>query len=448
MPGIVSKEEPLEVAIVGGGIIGLALAAGLVYRNVRVKVYEKTSSFRPIGAGIGFTEALALLHPGALEAERKVATANGDPNDPNDWLKYVDAYNHEGDESDEEPLRFQLYTGYRGFEGCVRAHFLEELLKLIPKDVIVFSKNIDTVVDQGDNKKTILRFKDGTTAEADVVVGCDGIKSRIRKLMLGNHPAAEPSYNHQYAVRCALPMDMAAAALGEYKAHNRHMHMGQNSYIGSVPIGLGKMINVVAFVLDPGEWPDKDSLTAPADADTIIKAFQHHRAPISRLIQKVVEYTGDTGLVKWGIFDSVDNPSPTFSKGRVAIAGDAAHAMSPHHGAGAGTGIEDCLVLADLLADVNKGVGVDAGLRAGRGAAIRAALQAYTNIRIERAHFICSSSRVVGQLLEWRYPPTMTDWDKCLAELRWRSHKIWHYDEGQMVKDAQAEYKKLLEAGQ
>jgi salicylate hydroxylase len=158
--------EPFEVAVIGGGIVGLALVTGLLHRGVSVKLYEKTSAFRPIGAGIGFTpntqQALQLLNPGAFEAQQKVTTANGDPKNPNDWLLYLDGYH-----SDEEELIFKLHAGYRGFEGCVRADFLNEMLKLIPSEVIEFNKSIENIVDLGDDKKIQLHFKDGSTAQAD-----------------------------------------------------------------------------------------------------------------------------------------------------------------------------------------------------------------------------------------------------------------------------------------
>lgn len=456
MPGVVEAEQPLEIAIVGGGIVGLALVTGLLHRGIRVKLYEKSSAFRPIGAGIGFTpnslQALELLHPKALEAQQKVATANGDLNDPNDWLRYLDGYHHNS-EDDEEVLIFKLYAGYRGFEGCVRADFLNELLKLIPSEVIEFGKCIDQIVDQGDDKKVLLQFKDGSTAEADagtvpfpfvhartdlflLVIGCDGIKSRVRKLILGeDHPAAEPSYNHQYALRGVIPMDKAIEALGEYKARNRHMHLGPGSYVATVPIALGKMINLVAFIQDPDDWPNTTQLTAPADREQVIQAFKHFGRPVRNLIQTVVERA--PRLDKWGIFDSVDRPTPTFVKGRICIAGDAAHASSPHHGAGAGMGIEDNLVLATLLAEV-------ASSTANRAAAIRAAFTAYSNARKERTQWVAESSRVIGELLEWRYPPTLRDWDKCQAELTWRSHRIWHFDQRAMLRNAQADYERLL----
>ncbi|KIM94089.1 hypothetical protein OIDMADRAFT_45885 [Oidiodendron maius Zn] len=435
-------QQPLEVAVIGGGVVGLALVTGLLYRGVSVKVYEKSSSFRPVGAGIGFTpnamRALGMLHPKALEAQQKVATANGDPDDPNDWIRYLDAYHHNSEE-DEEVTIFKLYCGRRGFEGCVRADFMNELLKIIPDGIIEFGKSLENIIDRGDDEKVLMQFRDGTTAEADIVIGCDGIKSEVRKIILGkNHLAAEPSYNHQYALRGLVPMDKAIAALGEYKGRNRHMHLGPGSYVATVPVALGKAINLVAFIQDPDEWPDTTQLTAPADKEKVLQAFNDFGRPVRNLIRTVVDTS--PRLDKWGIFDCVDRQSPTFTKGRVCIAGDAAHAASPHHGAGAGMGMEDNLVLAVLLAEVaTSEEGQD-----NRAASIRAALTAYSNVRLERTQWVAESSRTIGELLEWRYPPTMSDWEKCEAELTWRSHKIWHHDQEAMLRTAQADYERIL----
>ncbi|KFX98705.1 hypothetical protein V490_02159 [Pseudogymnoascus sp. VKM F-3557] len=449
MPDTLKPEEPLDIAIVGGGIVGLALVLGLQHRGIRVTLYEKTSAFRPIGAGIGFTpnslRALELLHPKAIEAQRRVTTPNGDPKNPNDWLTYLDGYhvNSDNPNDTEEKLLFQLHTGFRGFEGCVRAHLLDEFLKLIPPETIKFSKSIDQVIDQGVDKKVLLQFEDGTTAGADAVIGCDGIKSRVRKLILGsNHPAAEPSYNHQYALRGLIPIDLAIAALGEHKARNRHMHLGPGSYVITVPVGHGAMVNLVAFLQDPNEWPDTTRLTAPADREEVERAFSHFAKPVRGIIKAL--FDSSPHLDRWAIFDSAEHPAPTYAVGRIAIAGDAAHAAAPHHGAGAGMGIEDCLVLSTLLAEV---VGSTANAGVSKAAAVRAALVAYSEVRMERTKWVVESSRVIGELLEWRYLGTLRDFGKCLEELTWRSHRIWHYDEKKMLNEARAEYEKLLNSG-
>ena len=100
-------------------------------------------------------------------------------------MKYLNAYNDGGEDEDEEPLCFQIYTGYRGFEGCVRAHFLDELLQLLPENTIEFGKNIEEVVDQGDDKKVLLKFSDRSTAEADA-----GMPSRYSTCYILSHSRA------------------------------------------------------------------------------------------------------------------------------------------------------------------------------------------------------------------------------------------------------------------
>lgn len=241
-------------------------------------------------------------------------------------------------------------------------------------------------------------------------------------------------------------MDKAIEALGEFKARNRHMHLGADSHVVTVPIGLGKLLNIVAFIKDPNEWPDATQLTAPADPAEVLAAFANFGKPIRSLMTTLVE--GSEGrLDRWGIFDSVDNPPPTFARGRVCIAGDAAHATSPHHGAGAGMGVEDALVLSTLLADAAALPAAAEDGTALRAAAVRAAFEAYGEVRGDRTRFVAESSRVIGQVFEWRYPATMKDWEKCRDELTWRSHRIWNFDQKDMLRRAREERDRLLEIG-
>src|SRR6201999_827615 len=112
----------------------------------------------------------------------------------------------------QEKVLYQLYSGYRGFQGCHRAHFLDEVIKLMPEGVVQFRKRLDTwvTVNKGTDAKLLLQFSDGTTSEADAVIGCDGIKSRVRELLLGEgNPASYPHYSHKVAFRGLIPMEQA-----------------------------------------------------------------------------------------------------------------------------------------------------------------------------------------------------------------------------------------------
>lgn len=102
------------------------------------------------------------------------------------------------------------------------------------------------------------RFEDGTREEADAIVGCDGIKSRTRHIVLGaDHPAANPVFSGKYAYRGLIPMEKAVSALGDELARNSQIYMGHHGHVLTFPIDKGKTMNVVAFrtKLD-GKWED------------------------------------------------------------------------------------------------------------------------------------------------------------------------------------------------
>lgn len=102
----------------------------------------------------------------------------------------------------------------------------------------------------------ILTFADGTTAEADAVVGCDGIKSRTREILLGTEqPAARAVFSGKYAYRSLIPMDVAAEAIGDALARNPQMYLGNHGHLLTLPIERGKAMNVVAFRdKEDGKW--------------------------------------------------------------------------------------------------------------------------------------------------------------------------------------------------
>ena len=161
-----------EIAIVGGGIVGLICALGLVDRGIHVRVYEQADGIRENGAGLAFTrnavKCMSLVSPLAAEALRSVQTPNGDVENPNDHLQWVDGFNQaDPNYPNFEPLLFKLSVGANGFEGCHRAHLLEALWKRLPADVVVFGKKLQSIQDDDSDSRVSLRFHDGIVAEAD-----------------------------------------------------------------------------------------------------------------------------------------------------------------------------------------------------------------------------------------------------------------------------------------
>jgi salicylate hydroxylase len=164
-----AERKPLEVAIIGGGITGVTLALGLLRRHVKFTIYERASSFREIGAGIGFTpnaeRAMKILDGQIHQCFRKVAVQNGD-----DWFRYVDGYNHNRHDPEDtsERLMFKMYLGERGFEGCRRSDFLQGLVDLLPTEYIKFEKNLEYIEDVANGDRVTMRFRDGSSEQADV----------------------------------------------------------------------------------------------------------------------------------------------------------------------------------------------------------------------------------------------------------------------------------------
>ena len=231
-------------------------------------------------------------------------------------------------------------------------------------------------------------------------------------------------------------MDKAVEALGHYKAHNQHMHMGPEAHVLNFPVAGHTLMNVVAFVTDPNDWSSQGKMTAPATRDEVVTAF----AKWGPAVRAITELLPDE-LDKWGIFDTYDYPASTYARGRVCLAGDAAHASSPHHGGGAGIGVEDALTLVSLLDQVTTTLRTSSAAKA---TALTAAFAAYDPVRRERTQWFVESSRGVCETYEWNDPKCGNDPEKCYAEIRWRSHKLWHFDLDYMTGEAGEGYKRLL----
>lgn len=260
----------------------------------------------------------------------------------------------------------------------------------------------------------------------------------MRRIMFGEkHPASHPSYTHKFAFRGLIPMDRARAALGDDKASTRFMHLGPDAHALTFPVAMGTFMNVVAFVTDAKDWDaEGGKFTAPATRDDAVGAF----AGFGPAVRAIMGLLPDK-LDKWAIFDTRDHPVPTYAQGRLGLAGDAAHAAAPHHGAGAGHGVEDALVLATLMKTVGS---VSIGSRAER---MRTALQTYNDIRYERTQWLVDSSRVVGELFEWQDEHCGRDPDRFGREIDWRSHQIWDFNVDEMVRNTEEQFSQRLQAG-
>ncbi|KAK4547539.1 hypothetical protein LTR36_000496 [Oleoguttula mirabilis] len=426
------------IAIVGGGISGVVLAIALIRRGLNVQVYEQAHAFGEIGAGVAFSpnsvRAMQACSPDIYAAFEEVVTHNQSPSKKKVWFDFQDGYDKDS-KVGEEKLLFTLTNEY-GANSVHRAHFLDGMVKLVPEGVTHFKKHLDTIENAtGGEGKVTLKFHDGTTAEADAVLGCDGIKARTRAWMLGGDdvPGAAPVYTHKYAYRGLIPMQRAVDALGDDNAKNGKMHLGKDGHILTFPVDHGSVMNVVAFHTTSDEWPDAKHLTMPAKKEQAYEDFKDFGPTVHKIIDML-----EPELDCWAIFDTAVDPVPAYNKGRVCLIGDAGHATSPHHGAGAGMCIEDAAIMADLLADPSVH---EAGAKG-----FEAAFQAYSDCRKERTQSLVQTSRRSGDLYEWRAEGVGADIEKIHKECKAMNEQIWNGQVDEMIREAKSCLATILKA--
>jgi salicylate hydroxylase len=257
-----APEKPFHVAVCGGGIGGLCLVIGLLRQKVSCTIYEAAPAFAEIGAGVSFgpnaVRAMELIHPLIAKGFENCVTLNGWPEKKETWFDFRvgKSESRDGQEALIDAHVANVKSGKLGQTSVHRAHYLDELVKLVPDGVAKFGKRLKDITEDGE--KLALLFEDGTREEADAVIGCDGIKSRTRHILLGaNHPAANAVFSGKYAYRGLIPMDKAVRALGDELARNSQIYMGHHGHVLTFPIDQGKIMNVVAFrtKLD-GKWED------------------------------------------------------------------------------------------------------------------------------------------------------------------------------------------------
>ncbi|KAF3480537.1 salicylate 1-monooxygenase [Arthroderma uncinatum] len=418
-----------KVAIVGGGLIGVMLGLGLSHRGIPFIIYERASDWHEIGAGVALTSvalnSMQRLHPGVLDALYRVARPN--------HFSFWDGFHPQTNEAAQAPeaLHFLLDAPGTDYWCCMRSQFLRELVALLPAGSTFFNKELERYVDDPSSQQVLLQFTDGTTAEADALLGCDGIHSRTRQLLLGeDDPASHASFTHQLGYRAVLPISEAMKVLGDAKGGSDFcIHIGPNAYVPSYPMldGTETVLNMTTVIYTPEPWAHGQKMVAPATHEEVAKIFENWSPPIRDIIAKFPEK-----LMKWGIFDMADHPAPTYASGRVAIVGDAAHASTPFLGAGGAMGIEDALAMASVMQAVSE--------TSTNTTSIPAALQAFSAVRLERSQWLVQSSREMGVIFQWRDPSAGNDGSRFKEEAELRTSKVWDFDADGMINQIRLEF--------
>ena len=315
------SSSSIHIAIVGGGIAGLAAANSLIHRGFSVAVYEQSSALREVGAGV-------FIYPNSLRHMERMGLGPA--------LAKVGAKVGPGSEycrSDGTVVGKILTTdssGWNGMYGMHRADLLQVLADALPSGVVhTGHKCVDF---EQDEKSARLSFENGTTASADVVIAADGINSVLQKHVVS--PSA-PEYAGYRAYRGLVAFDQVP----QWRPESHLVWMGDGKHFMVFPVRSGTLLNYVGFV--PTLTQTAESWSAPGDREELLQSFAGWDPRITQLLEKV-----DT-CYWWGLYDRA--PLSRWTQGRLALLGDAAHPMLPHLGQGANQGIEDGVALAVLL---------------------------------------------------------------------------------------------------
>ncbi|KAI8652002.1 hypothetical protein NCS56_01416800 [Fusarium sp. Ph1] len=326
----------LTIAIVGGGIGGLAAAIALrQHPGIQVQVYERASEFHEVGALIGLApNGLRTLEKldvqGVLEDQLGWRNPTGTPTFTKHW-KAGDVVSNNAYE--------RVPDQRHHFARMHRALLQKELLSKLPTDILHPGKDV-TGVQVSEDDATVF-FKDKTSTTVDLVIGADGIRSQVRKTFV-------PQYKlmgwGDAMFRATFPYELVQNIEGLDQDSTRWQSPTSwffASRLGTKGYGVTFNFNANTKDLDDLKKPLEDVVwNSPASVDDVRDAFKGYHHPVPAIIDRIPpgtlrRYTNAFGpkLDTWTFAD------------RVVLIGDAAHAHGGAFGAGASLAIDDAYTL-------------------------------------------------------------------------------------------------------
>lgn len=344
--------------IIGAGIGGLC--AGIALQNIGydVSIYEKAPELKDVGAGISLwaNAVKALDQLGVGKAVRALGFTEG-----SGGFHTPSGETLLGTDVREAERRFGAPT------VVIHRADLSQILRDSLKGKIHLGKAFTRYEETGSGIAAY--FADGTRANADLLICADGIHSVLRKTWF---PASQPQYAGYTAWRGVVPFDHARV--------NPHWGetLGRGIRFGLAPLSEGRIYWFATQNLPA------NTRIAPQDQQAhLLSLFSDWYDPIPAVIRA----TPAEAILQNDIYDI---PLLTeWVRGRAALLGDSAHAMTPNMGQGGCQAIEDAVVLGKALRDAST---------------IQAGLQAYQHQRLTRANGIALMSRRMGQAITQANP--------------------------------------------
>lgn len=323
---------------------------------------EQASALGEVGAGV-FIYPNALRQLERMELREALARVGAKVGDGSEYYRM--------DGTIVGKILTQDSSGWNGLYGMHRADLLRVLADALPQPSIRTGHRC--VSFEQDAFSAQLKFANGATLETDVVVAADGIQSTLQKYVV--EPSV-PEYSGSRAYRGLI----ATEKVRWWRKEAHQVWMGDGKHFMVFPVRSGRLLNYVGFV--PTQSETIESWSAIGNRDELAASFAGWDPRIVGLLEKV------ESCFWWGLYDR--KPLASWTKRRLALLGDAAHAMLPHVGQGANQAIEDGVALAVFLEGLDSTQAPDA-------------LRGYEAFRRERTGIIQAEARRNGLRFDSRY---------------------------------------------
>ncbi len=314
-----------RIAIVGGGLAGLAAAQALQACGIKAEVFEAAAALGEIGAAVNVSpQAVKALQAVGL-GDKIAAVGTTSPGiytrnmNTGEFLEF----------SDRLKSAARYGAPYYTFH---RADLLDALAGGLDRGAIHLGRRLSGIEERSD--RVVLKFDDGAEAAADFAIGADGVRSVVRRALYGDD---NPAYTGQMVWRALLKGGDVPADVLDPTGHIQWV--GPGCHLLAYYIRGKKLVNIVTQE-DTDKWVE-EGWSIRGDPDEMRLSFPNPEPRLKKLLSLVTECS------KWGLFT---RPlTQNWGRGRIQLIGDAAHAMLPNAGQGACQAFEDAYILARWL---------------------------------------------------------------------------------------------------
>ncbi|GLV60362.1 FAD-dependent monooxygenase [Dictyobacter sp. S3.2.2.5] len=364
-----TREQDFPILIIGAGIGGLATALALQQAGFAVQIFERSKELRELGAGLTlWANAVRVLQELGLSDLVQQRIQQSAPNQ-------AGFYTMRGKQLVYLPPQVVEEQCGGPTIAIHRAEFQAALRERLAPDTLVLDRPLVDL--EQDTTGVTACFAGGERVRGSLLIGADGIHSRVRQLLF---PHSQLRYAGYTAWR-GIATGVTPPLVGEM--------WGRGSRFGIVPLEEERV-----YWFATCNAPENAAESPQGRKKELLDRFKGWHPVVSTLINA----TEDLAILRNDLFDL--KPLTSWSKGRVTLLGDAAHATTPNLGQGACQALEDALILARTLRHEHSPEN---------------ALHMYQQKRLARANMVTVNSRRLGWVAQWEHPLACWLRDSLLA---------------------------------